>query len=309
MKNPDALVSRRQLIAGIAAGVPAALVMGCGSPSTPLPAPSPRASGTRLVPIDLSGLEARHGGRLGACIADSEGRSAMWRPDERFTYCSTFKLFLAAATLQRVDRGEERLDRAVPIRREDMLRPAPVTEPAVGSSLTIGRLCEGTVQLSDNPAANILIREMGGLPVWQRWFPSIGDRVTRVDRMEPDLNLGTPGDPRDTTTPRQTVINLATLLAPATLTDSSRDMLLEWMAGTVTGPNRILAAMPPGYRLGHKTGTGEHPVNDIGIIWPPSGGLIRIALYFSEAMEASMEQKERVLADATRLLLRALGHG
>ena len=92
-----------------------------------------------------------------------QGRSvAEWRATERFTFCSTFKLFLAAATLERVQRGEERLDRLITVSESDLVPHAPVTGEAVGNEISVETLCQGMVELSDNPAANILIREMGG---------------------------------------------------------------------------------------------------------------------------------------------------
>lgn len=44
-------------------------------------------------------------------------RRVSWRGQERFPFCSTFKAFLAVAVLERVQRGEEQLDRAVPVVR------------------------------------------------------------------------------------------------------------------------------------------------------------------------------------------------
>jgi beta-lactamase class A len=61
------------------------------------------------VEARLARLERRHGGRLGVAIHDpGSGRRAAHRGDERFLMCSTFKLLLAAAMLERVDRGEEK---------------------------------------------------------------------------------------------------------------------------------------------------------------------------------------------------------
>ena len=129
--------------------------------------------------LDLSDLEARHGGRLGLAVA-SAGQNAAWRGDERFVYCSTFKMYLAAAALLRVQAGQERLDRAIPITAADMINHAPITEKAVGSTLTVEQLMQATVELSDNPAANILIREMGGLETLRAFYRGIGDDSTRV---------------------------------------------------------------------------------------------------------------------------------
>ena len=256
--------------------------------------------------LDLSGLEARHGGRLGFVLQGPHGR-LLWRADERFTYCSTFKLFLAAATLQRVSRGEERLDRAIPITAADMISHAPVTEPAVGSSLTIQKLCEAAVTVSDNPAANILIREMGGLDAWRMWYRTIGDQVTRVDRWEPQLNIV--GDDLDTTTPAQTAHNLAWLI-PEIVGAAGPPLLMAWLTATKTGAERIRAAAPADWHVMHKTGTGgSGPTNDIGYLRPPGEAPMPIAVYYEATSASTQEQRDAVIADATRLALKALGHG
>ena len=260
-------------------------------------------------PFDLSDLEQRENVRLGLAVRQGADQMS-WRATERFTYCSTFKLFLAAATLERVARGEERLDRAVPITSEDMISHAPVTGPAVGETLTIEALCQSTVELSDNPAANILIREMGGLDSWRNWYRSLGDSVTRVDRLEPELNL-VDGE-RDTTTPDQAVANMARLLAPGQmrLTPEHQMLLERWLVDSPTGPNRIKAGAPEGWRLGHKTGTSNlGPVNDIGVIWSPSNGPIFVAAYYEGPPTDDFAAGEAIIAEATRRALEAFGHG
>jgi beta-lactamase class A len=270
---------------------------------------SPAAWAVPSTPLELKALERRHGGRLGVCAQDDSRRVA-WRSDERFAYCSTFKLFLAAATLERIQRGQERLDRAIPIHKSDMLAHAPTTQPAIGSTLTVEQLCKGTVELSDNPAANILIREMGGLDAWRSWYRAVGDSVTRVDRLETELNTAIPDDPRDTTTPAQTVANLDKVLLGSLLTPAHRSLLEGWLVNTPTGAGRIKAGVPAGYRVAHKTGTGaKASYNDIGMVWPSKGAPILIAVYFTGARDASPAQIEAVVAEATRASLRALGHG
>ena len=260
-------------------------------------------------PFDLSDLEQRANGRLGLAVRQGADQ-LLWRAEERFTYCSTFKLFLAAATLERAARGEEQLDRAVPIVTDDMVPHAPVTGPAVGHSLTIEALCQSTVELSDNPAANILIREMGGLDSWRNWYRSLGDSVTRVDRWEPELNAV--GDERDTTTPDQAVANMARLLAPGQtrLTPAHQTLLERWLEDSPTGPNRIKAGAPEGWRVGHKTGTSDQgPINDIGVIWPPSGEPIFVAAYYQGPPTDDFAAGEAVIAEGVRRALEALAHG
>src|SRR5690554_3641081 len=265
----------------------------------------PRAWALDAGALDLAALEARHGGRLGVCAQDG-GRRAGWRADERFAYASTFKLFLAACVLERAQRGQERLDRAIPIRERDMVPHAPATGPAVGATLTVEALCKAAVEISDNPAANLLLRELGGLETFQAWYRGLGDGVTRVDRYETALNSALPGDPRDTTTPAQAVANLDKVLLGGLLEPEYLQRLQTWLLETPTGAARIRAGVPAGWRVAHKTGTGaRNSYNNIGAAFPPSGGPVVIAVYYTGA-EASDGELDAVVAEATRAALVAL---
>lgn len=280
-----------------------ALATGAGV-TLALPAPArPRG----LDGLDLAALEARHGGRLGVC-ASTRARRIGWRQGELFAYASTFKLFLAACVLGRVQDGRDRLDRRILVRERDMVTHAPATGPAVGSTMTIAELCRAAVELSDNPAANILLRELGGLESFQSWYRGIGDAVTRVDRYETALNSALPGDPRDTTSPGQAVANLERVLLGGLLAPRLLQLLETWLLETPTGAGRIKAGVPAGWRVAHKTGTGaRNSYNDIGMIRPPSGPPVAIAVYYTGASAATPEQLDAVVAAATRAVVDALG--
>lgn len=257
---------------------------------------------------EIEALEARHGGLLGVAVSTT-GRSMAYNPDHRFVYCSTFKAYLAAATLLRVQAGDERLDRAIPVTAADMLPNAPVSQPAVGGTLTIEQLVKGAVEVSDNPAANILIRELGGLDAMRAFYRGIGDQITTVDRMETGLNR-IDGD-KDTTSPAQSVANLHKLFVDthSPLDAESRKRLLGWMVASPTGAGRIKAGLPADWRVAHKTGTGGYgPTNDIGVVYSPSGDPICIAVYFQATASSTAAQRDAVIADATRASLKALGY-
>ena len=274
------------------------------TPSVAAPAASPAPEA-----FDLSALERANGGRIGFFARDlGTGRQLTWRGDERFVYCSTFKMYLAAATLMRVQAGEERLDRAIPITRADMISHAPITQPAVGSSLSVEQLMKGTVEVSDNPAANLLLKALGGLEAMQAFYRGIGDDSTRVDRFEPEMNR-LDGD-KDTITPAQSAGNIHRLfLDPASpLSQDSKTMLLGWMFASPTGAARIKAGVPAGWRVAHKTGTGGYgPTNDIGILYPPTGAPVIVAAYYHATSTSSAAANEAVIAQATRLALARLG--
>jgi beta-lactamase class A len=257
----------------------------------------------------LSDLEGRHGGRLGVAALDvGSGRRVLWRGQERFPFCSTFKAFLAAATLERVQREEERLDRPVRIVPSDMIPHAPVTAKAVGRTLTIRQLMQATVEVSDNPAANILIREMGGIAVWRQWWPTFGDTTTVISRLEPDLNTALPNDPRDTCLPEQTLANIREMAFSDRLTPEHDAMLNGWLLASPTGPGRLKAAAPQGWSVAHKTGTGANgTANDVGMLTPISGSPVVMAVYFTGATDATDAQRDAVIAEGARRALKALG--
>ncbi|KQY83572.1 MULTISPECIES: class A beta-lactamase [unclassified Brevundimonas] len=299
---------RRSVLTGLGA----IGVMGCSQQAAPEAAPTaqPERPAVAMQAIDVSGLETRNGGRLGFVALDTAtGRSLGWRATERFVYCSTFKMYLAAATFVRIQDGRETADRMIPISRADMVNHAPVTEPAIGSSLSVGRLMQAVVEVSDNPAANLLLKANGGIAAMQNFYRSIGDDSTRADRFEPEMNR-LDGD-KDTIQPAQSVTNLQRLfLSPnSPLTAGSQARLLRWMVDSPTGADRLKAGVPAGWRVAHKTGTGGYgPTNDIGLLYPPNGKPVIVAAYYHATSASSAAANDAVIADAARLALKALGH-
>lgn len=289
-----------------------AILIGAGALTMAACKPSASPATAKLdreVPLDFTALEQRFNGRMGFAFA-TDGAFGQWRGSERFVYCSTFKMYLAAAVLVRAQKGLEDIERQVPITRADMISHAPVTEPAVGGMLSLKALMKGTVEESDNPAANILIREMGGLDVMQQFYRDMGDTTTRVDRLEPEMNR-LDGD-KDTILPMQSVRIIQKLFVSETspLVSENQRLLLEWMVATPTGANRLKAGTPSGWTVAHKTGTGGYgPVNDIGILYPVEGAPITVAAYFHGSPSSTPEQREEAIAEATSQMLDVLGHG
>jgi beta-lactamase class A len=249
-------------------------------------------------------LEKTVGGRLGVATLDTAGGArADHRAGERFPMCSTFKLLAVAAVLARVDRGRERLDRRIAFSTADLLEYAPVTRARVAEgSMPIADLCEAAITVSDNTAANLLLATLGGPAGLTAYARSLGDHVTRLDRIEPALNEAVPGDPRDTTTPSAMLGDLKALLVGTALARASRERLIAWLVATKTGDRRLRAGVPAGWRVGDKTGSGEHgTTNDVGIIWPPGGGAVLVAAYLTETSRDT-PACEAVLAGVGRML-------
>jgi beta-lactamase class A len=261
------------------------------------------ASGSDDANERLAELERRHGGRLGVAILDTgNGHRATHRGDERFLMCSTFKLLAVAAVLARVDRGDEHLDRRIVFGREVLLSYAPVTSEHVGSpGMSIAELCAAAMTVSDNTAANLLLASMGGPGAVTRFARSLGDTVTRLDRIEPDLNIASPGDIRDTTTPNAALATLQNLLLGNALAAASRAQLIEWLRGCTTGAEKLRAGLPPGWTIGDKTGSGaQNETNDVGILYPPQRQPLLVTAYYAGSA-ADSATRNAVLADVGRI--------
>ena len=249
----------------------------------------------------LAEIEGRSGGRLGVALLDTaSGEITGRRIDERFPLCSTFKALAAAAVLARVDEGQESLERRIVFGRDDLVPYSPVTEPRVGGAgLSLAELCEAAVTRSDNTAGNLLLQALGGPAGLTAHLRSLGDNVTRLDRTEPTLNEAAPGDPRDTTSPAALVRVLAGLTLGSTLSQPSRDRLTGWLVTNRTGGARLRAGLPPGWRIGEKTGTGEHgTTNDVGVLWPPDGAAQVIAVYLTGSDRPLAEREAAIAAVA-----------
>ena len=234
----------------------------------------------------LAEIEERQGGRLGVFVRDTgSGATIAHRADERFPMCSTFKLLAAAAALKRVDEGAERLDRTITYGPGDLLDYAPVAKAhAAEGVMTLADLCAAAIDWSDNTAANLVLQAIGGPAGFTQFARSLGDNVTRLDRNEPSLNEAIPGDPRDTTSPRAMAEDMQKVLPGDALSDASRRQLQTWLIGDKVGDRRLRAGLPPSWRIGDKTGSGERgSTNTIAILWPPERAPLIATVYYTES--------------------------
>jgi beta-lactamase class A len=218
--------------------------------------------------------------------------------------CSTFKWVLAAAVLGRIDRGVLSFQRSVSFGEPDLLEYAPVSRKhLVDGFMTVEALLEASITLSDNTAANLLLRLVDGPAGLTQFMRDNGDSVTRLDRDEPLLNTSAPGDPRDTTSPRAMAQLMRRLLCDRGLPDPYRDRLLTWMRACETGKNRLRAGFPHDWIVGDKTGSGLHnTINDVAIASPPGRAPVLVAAYMTggaatkDALEAALATVASVVA-------------
>lgn len=329
------LLTRRRLVAGSALLVPALtlgpsalLAQTAAGASTPAPAaqdntamPSDgqatdgdggsqgNAQLTDDVDKQLADLEKKTGGRLGVSVLDTETNISLGnREEERFPLCSTYKALAAGFVLARVDQGVEKLDRRVTYGKDVVVTYSPETEKHAGAEgMTVAELCAAAITLSDNTAGNLLLESFGGPAALTAWLRTTGDTETRLDRNEPDVNQATKGDPRDTTTPDAMLDSIGLLTLGNTLSETSRDQLVNWLVGNTTGNNRLRAGLPKEWKIGDKTGTGNNgSYADIAVIWPPERGPVLVTTFVAEATAAAKDV-EAVFAEVSKIVVSMVG--
>jgi beta-lactamase class A len=256
----------------------------------------------------LAALESASGGRLGVVAFNTaSGARVQHRAHERFPFCSTFKLMLSAAILERSAKDDSLLARRVNYSKGDLISYSPITEKNLATGMTVAALCAATVQYSDNAAANLLLKILGGPPALTAFARSIGDQTFRLDRWETELNTAIPGDLRDTTTPAAMADSVQRLVLGDALGAAQREQLQTWLLGNTTSKERFLAGVPAGWKVGDKTGSGDYgTTNDIGVLWPSAGAAPLVVAVYLTFPQKDAKGRNDVVASATRIVATAL---
>ncbi|MFK0266429.1 class A beta-lactamase [Streptomyces angustmyceticus] len=292
----------RRAALGTGAGLLAAGLLASATP------PAAARSRTARTPYAaLRRLEHAHRARVGAFAHNTvTGATVAYRAHARVPLCSVFKTLAVAAVLRDLARHGETPARLIRYTGADLVDNSPVTEQHVTTGMTVAGLCAAALQRSDNTAANLLLRELGGPAAVTAFARSLGDRTTRLDRWEPDLNSAEPWRTTDTTSPAAIGTAYARLLVGDALPPSDRGRLTAWMTANETSTNRFRAALDKDWTVADKTGTGSYGTgNDVGVAWTPDGTPIVLAVLTGKTEQAA-DADDPLIASVTRVLAQAV---
>jgi beta-lactamase class A len=221
---------------------------------------------------------------------------------------SVFKLPLAVAVLDQVERGKFKLDQPIRFRSEDRIPHAysPLQDkyPQGNVDIPLGELLRMSVSLSDNVAADILLRIVGGPHFVQEYIDSLGITGFHLEDGEDVLHRDVNAQYRNWFEPAGAVDLLRRISDRPPLTPEHTNLLLEWMEASVQG-DRLRANLPPGTVVAHKAGTSDvdnglaHATNDIGLITLPDGRRLAIAVFITDST-ADAAMRMRVIARIAR---------
>lgn len=293
-------LTRRRVLTGAALLGGAAVWGAHGAPSASAQPPT----------AALETLERANDVVIGVYAAHLDtGRTVAHRPQDTFAMCSTFKAYLAGRVLALVGRGERSLDLRLPVDPAGILPNSPRTAPRAGGEMSIDELCQAILQVSDNAAANILLRNVGGPPAVTAFARSIGDPRSRLDRFETELNSAIPGDPRDTSTPDALGNGFRALLDGDALAPPQRQLLGDWMRANETSSMR--AGLPVNWTSADKTGSGDYgTTNDVGVAYGPKGQRVLLAIMTRSASDnPDAENLRPLIGEITAAVFPALLNG
>ncbi|RXD04812.1 class A beta-lactamase [Sphingomonas sp. UV9] len=294
-------IDRRGFGAAALGCVAASVSVAQAAPPDPSRLQTPSAS---AVIREVKALEMRGVGRIGVVAIDTgTGAVVAYRADERFPMCSTHKILVGAAILSMISAGRLKADQRIAYGHADLLEYAPLTTKNVEAGfMTVEALGEAAVRWSDNTADNLLLTLLGGPKGWTQFARSMGDRVSRLDRFEPDLNSGTPGDVRDTSSPRAMTGMLAALLLGRALDAGPRSKLESWMYESPITGALFRKRLPAGWHVSDKSGSGSNGTrNDVGIIYPPRSAPI-ILTVFHTGSNGSTTERDEIIAECASVV-------
>jgi beta-lactamase class A len=237
------------------------------------------SSDLSAVEQQLNALVASKSADVGIAALDlNTGESVSIKGDVPFPMASTVKVAIAALYLSQVDHGRKTLD--------DTISGQPVR-----------KLMARMLIHSDNRAADILFKDVGGPHAVHQWLVANGIRGVRVDRTIAQLlsDKRDLWDNRDSSTPKAMVHLLQGIYKAELIKPASRNYLLDLMAQCATGRNRMKALLPSGTPVEHKTGTLNGLSDDVGFITMPDGHRIVVAVFARGGSD-----RPRTIAEATR---------
>jgi beta-lactamase class A len=273
--------------------------------AVPMVAQQPLQQQIRSIAADA------HGKVSVACALPGSSLNCDLDPTAHPPMQSVFKLPLVLTVLHQVEQGKFSLDQPIQFLPEDLILPKPYSPlqdkyPNAGVDVPLRTLLQITVSLSDNTAADILLRLAGGArsasgtTVVSDYVASLGVTGFELKDGERALHRETALQYRNWFEPQGAVELLRRINDHSPLTAEHTRLLLGWMV-PANRSGRLDGDMPEGTKVAHKSGTSDvdngvaHATNDIGLIALPDGRQLAIAVFVTDST-ADEKTRMKVIA-------------
>jgi beta-lactamase class A len=262
------------------------------------------------LPRQIRAIAAVARGKVSvACSLPGAALNCDLNPHAKPPMQSVFKLPLALLVLHQVEQGRLSLDQPVRFLPRDRILPhvySPLQDqyPEAGVDVPLRELLRLTVSLSDNVAADILLRVVGGPKTVDTYIAALGVSGFHLRDNEAILHRDVSAQYRNWFEPAGAVELLRRISDNSPLTAEHTELLLGWMTPAArTG--RLDGDLPAGVRVAHKSGSSDvdhgvaHATNDIGLIPLPDGRRIAMAVFVTDST-ADEATREQVIARIAR---------
>lgn len=230
--------------------------------------------------------------------------------EKKLPMLSVFKFHIALAVLNKVDQGKLKLDQPIFIKKADLLENtwSPIREkyPNGNIEMPLSELIKYTVAKSDNNGCDLLLRLIGGTETVQKFINNKGIKNFTIKADEAQMHKGYEFMYWNTTTTNDSNLLLMNFFDGKVLSKNSTSFLMKTMIETTTGTTKIVAQLPKGTPVAHKTGSSGKDEkgltiaeNDIGIITLPNGKHYAISVFVSDSMETE-ETNTKIIADISK---------
>ena len=250
---------------------------------------------------------------VGVSVLDFENKKSIdINGNIKLPMLSVFKFHVALAVLNQIDQEKLHLDQKILIKKEELLIHtwSPIREnyPEGNFDMPLAELIKYTVAKSDNNGCDILLRLIGGTETVQKFINSKGINDFKIIYNEEKMHEGYQFHYGNWTTTNEANNLLKKFYDGKILSKSSTDFLMKTMLETNTGANKIVALLPKGTWVAHKTGSsGKNDKgltiaeNDMGIITLSNGKIYALSVFVSDSMESEVTNTQ-IVAGISKLV-------
>ena len=250
---------------------------------------------------------------VGVSVLDFENnKSISINGNKHLPMLSVFRFHIALAVLDQVDQGKLSLDQNILIKKSELLLNtwSPIREkyPEGNIEMPLSELIKYTVALSDNNGCDILLRLIGGTETVQKFINSKGIKNFQIKADEEKMHQGYEFMYWNWTTTNASNTLLKKFYDGKVVSKNSTDFLMKTMLETNTGGNKIVAQLPKGTWVAHKTGSSGKDEkgltvaeNDMGIITLSNGKHYALSVFVSDSME-SEATNTKMVADISKIV-------
>jgi beta-lactamase class A len=303
----------------------------------PVPPAQARAPAPRLLASQIETLRNRFDGLAGISVRSVDAGWAIDTvdADRPLPQQSVSKLWVALTVMDAIDLGRMTLDDPIMITRSDLtLFHQPIAYLVARDGAyrsTVRDLLNRAMTQSDNTANDRLLNAVGGPAAVRAFIAKHSLGAIRFGPGERLLQSGTAGmswsqsyaagrgfeaaraklepavrkaayqryvaNPVDGAAPAAIAAALTRFKRGELLSPASTNYLFGVMTASRTGRARLRGAVPPGWSLAHKTGTGQNYLgrtagfNDVGLLTAPDGHTYAVAVMIGDTARPVSERQ------------------